>query len=91
MIGFACAHGDALELIELAQEVFDQLPPFVHIEVDLDGRQALWPLGDDDLRAPLVEFLDYPVGVEGFVGGQGIEPDPLDQRFDTDRIVASRL
>jgi hypothetical protein len=29
LIGFVGAHGDTLELLELAEEVFDQVTPFV--------------------------------------------------------------
>ena len=30
LIRLVGAHGDALELLELAEEVFDEMPPFVH-------------------------------------------------------------
>ena len=33
----SAAHGDAFELLELAEEVFDQVPPFVHLLVDAAG------------------------------------------------------
>ena len=35
VIGLVAAHGDALELHELAEEVFDQVTPFVDLGVDL--------------------------------------------------------
>ena len=35
LIGLVGAHGDALELLELAEEVLDQMAPFVHFGVDL--------------------------------------------------------
>jgi hypothetical protein len=34
LICFVGAHGDAFELLELAEEVLDQMPPFVHFGVD---------------------------------------------------------
>ena len=64
------------------------MAPFVHLKIDFEGMQALWPLGDDDLGAALIEFLDDPVGVERLIGEQGIERDPVDKRFDTDCVVA---
>ena len=39
LIGFVGAHGDAFELLELAEEVLDQMAPFVDLGVD---RQRRW-------------------------------------------------
>ena len=48
-ISFVCAQRDALELLELAEEVFDQMPPFVHFLVDGERVGAARMLGDDNL------------------------------------------
>jgi hypothetical protein len=32
-IGFVCAHGDAFEFLELAEEIFDQVSPLVDFRV----------------------------------------------------------
>src|SRR5436189_5805992 len=45
------AHGDAFELLELAEEVFDEMPPFVHLLVDGERLCAPRMLGDDYLGA----------------------------------------
>jgi hypothetical protein len=45
-------------------------------------------LGDDDLRAALVQFGDDPVAVEGLVGEQRVKFDALDQRRDANRVEA---
>ena len=34
LIGLFGAHGDALELLELSEEVLDEVPPLVHLLVD---------------------------------------------------------
>src|SRR3954470_23087200 len=34
------AQGNALELLQLAEEVLDQVPPFVHLAVDVERRRA---------------------------------------------------
>ena len=34
LIGFVGAHGDAFELLELAEEVLDQVPPLVEFGVE---------------------------------------------------------
>ena len=38
LVGFVGAHGDAFELLELAEEVLDQVAPFVDFGVDRQGR-----------------------------------------------------
>ena len=88
LIGFACAHGDALELFEFAEEVFDEMSPLVHLEVDIDGSFPPRPLRYDDLGTALVEFLNDPVGVESLVAKEGIERDSVDERGHADRVVA---
>jgi hypothetical protein len=34
LVGFVAAHGDAFELLEFAEEVFDQVTPLVDFRVD---------------------------------------------------------
>lgn len=88
LIGFASAHGDALELFEFAEEVFDEMPPLVHLQIDVDGADPLRHLRDDDFRAALVEFFDDPVGIEGLVAEQCVELDAFDERRHSDRVMA---
>jgi hypothetical protein len=52
------AHGDAFELLEPAEEVLHEMPPFVHLLVDGEMLCASRMLGDDDLGAARVEFGD---------------------------------
>src|SRR5580704_4749276 len=40
LIGFVCAHGDAFEFLELAEEVFDQVAPLVDFR-SRDAKAAL--------------------------------------------------
>lgn len=88
MVCFFAAHGDGLELLELGEEVFDEMPPFVDFQIDLQRRLALRSLGDNDLGAALVHLFDDPVGIEGLVGQDGVKFDALDQRRDTDCVIA---
>src|SRR6202790_1994611 len=88
LVGFVGAHGDALELLELAEEVLDQMTPFVHLGVDLERGGAARMLRDHNLGAALVEGGDDVVAVEGLVSDQGTELDALDQRRDSHRVVA---
>jgi hypothetical protein len=41
LIGLVGSHGDAFEFFELAEEVFDEMPPFVHLLVDSERLCAL--------------------------------------------------
>ena len=78
-VGLARAQGDALELLEFAEEILDEVAPLVDIEVDAPGLGASWMLRDDHLRAPGVQLGEDPVDVEGLVRDQPSEPDALDQ------------
>lgn len=64
------------------------MSPFVDLGVDVEGVFALGTLGDDDLGASCVEVFNDPVGIEGFIGQQSTEPEPVDQGCDTDGVVA---
>src|SRR6266571_9074215 len=64
------------------------MTPFVAFQVDRNRVQPVRPLRDDDSGAASVHLGDDPVGIEGLVGNQGAELDPLDQRRDPHRVVA---
>ena len=44
LVGFLGAQGDALELLELAEEILDQVTPFIHLLVDGERPCAAWML-----------------------------------------------
>ena len=88
MIGLVGAHSDAFELLELAEEVFDEMPPFVHLLVDGERLCATRMLGDDDLGAARVEFGDNGVAVERLVGDQRVEGQSLNERRHAHRVEA---
>src|SRR3954464_5477258 len=80
------AQGDALELLQLAEEVLDQVPPFVHLAVNLERGRAAWMLGDDHLGAALVQVRDDVVADESGIADQRAECDPVDERRHADRV-----
>jgi hypothetical protein len=84
---FVGAHGDAFELLEFAEEVFDQVTPFVHFGVDRQFSGSALMLSDDDLGSPSVEIGDDSVAVEGRVGDQGAEAEAVDQRRHANSVV----
>ena len=87
-VGFVAAHGDSLELLQFAEEVLDEMPPLVGIEVNGEWSDALGPLRDHDLCSAFAQFRDDPVGVKRFVGDQSVELDALDQRRNADCVVS---
>lgn len=87
-IGFASAHGDALEFLEFAEEVFDEVAPLVHFGVERDGSGASRVLRDDDFCTPLVEIGDDIVAVESLVSEQCAELDAVDEWSNANRVEA---
>lgn len=75
MVGFVRAEGEALELFEFAEVIFDQVTPLVHFLINIEGLSPLRPLRNHDLCAACVQVIDNPVTVIGLVGEQGPELD----------------
>ena len=88
MIGFVASHGDAFEVLEFAEEVFDEMAPFVEFGVDLEWLASPWMLGDDDFCAPLIHVFDDPVGIKGLVGDQCAKFDVVDKGSEANCIEA---
>ena len=64
------------------------MSPLIDFLINLEGLLSTGTLGDDDLGASCVEVFNDPVGIEGFIGQQSTEPEPVDQGCDTDGVVA---
>ena len=87
-VGFIAAHGDALELLEFAEEILDQMPPFVNLFVDDEWRLALRPLRDDDFGAAFIQVFDDPVRIERLVGDEPSKLDVFDEWRNADGVIA---
>jgi hypothetical protein len=72
-----------LNFLELAEEILDQMAPFVHLGVDRQGRTATRMLGDHGLGAALIEIGDDGVAVEGHIGDQGTEGDTIKPKVES--------
>jgi hypothetical protein len=88
VVRLVAAHRDPFELLQLAKEVLNQVPPFVDFLVDRERGSAVRALRDDDLGAALVQLIDDPVRIESLVRDQGLKLDILDQGRDADSVVA---
>ena len=82
------SHCDAFEFLQLAEEILDQVAPFVDVLVDVERLGAPLMLRDDDLRPAFVQVFDDPVGIESLVGDQAAEFDVLDQGRNADGVKA---
>ena len=88
LVSFLIAGGDAPECFELAEEVFHEVSPAVGVEVAVDLLLPVRFGRDYRYRASCVEFSSQPVGVERLVSKEPIEFDILDERFNSNEIVA---
>src|SRR5918912_3385953 len=87
LIGFVGAQGDALEFPELAEEVLDQVAPFIHLLIEGERLRSARVLGDHRLGPSFVQRGEHPVAVEGFVPDQRVKGDALDEWRDTHGVV----
>src|SRR5574337_319013 len=88
LVGLVGTHGDPLEFLELAEEVLDQVAPFIHLLVNGKRLRSARMLGDHDLGAARIELSDNRVAVEGFVRDQRAEGDALDEWRDAHAVEA---
>ena len=88
MVGFVGSHGNALELLEPTEEVFDEMPPFVEFAIERQWSCASWVLRDDDLGTARIEIGDDGIAVKGLVGDETTEIETFDQGLDADRVEA---
>ena len=63
------------------------MAPTIDGEVNVEGSNSLWPLGNDDACPALVEFLIDPVAVKSLVGKQVVEVDASNERRHTDGVI----
>jgi hypothetical protein len=82
------SHCDAFEFLQLAEEILDEVTPFVYVLVDIERLGAPLMLRDDDLRLAFVQVFDDPVGIKSLVGDQATEFDIFDQGRDADGVEA---
>jgi hypothetical protein len=83
-------HGDAVKFLALGEDSLDEVAPYVDVDVgvDVEGRDLLRTLRDNDFCAALVHLFDDRVGVERLVGRGGVESYIRDQGRDADRVEA---
>ena len=73
IVRFFGSHGNALELLELAEEVFDEISPFIEFAIKRQRSRTSRVLRDDDCSATLVKIGYDGIAFECFVGDQAAE------------------
>lgn len=81
------ARGDASELLDGGKEIFDQMPPFIHLAVIFNRLFAVPLRRYDGRRATFAQLCPQLVGVERLVAEEGAKRQPLDQRRDALAVV----
>jgi hypothetical protein len=71
----------------MAEEVFDQMAPYVHFCIVRDALGPVGLRGNDRDCAAFVQVGTQPVVVEGLVADQGLKIETGDQGLDTDAVV----
>ena len=86
--GFVVARSDGAELLELAEEIFDEMARLVHLFVE-ETREFAVALGRDDWRLARGEerLDDTLVGIESLVRQQSVSPHLGQQRVGTLQIM----
>ncbi len=87
-IGFVVTGGDAAELFDLAEEVFDQMAPLVHLEVAGDRGDPIGFRRYHGGRAPIVQIGADRVAVESLIRQKCAEIEVRQKRGDTGAVVS---
>src|SRR3954464_6014762 len=87
-VGFVVPGGDAAELLDLGEEVFDQMAPLVHLEVARDGGDPVGFGRYHGGRAPIVQIGADRVAVESLIRQKCTEIEVRQKRGDTSAVVS---
>ncbi len=86
-VGLVISCCNPSELLDLGEIVFDQMAPSVHVDIVRYGLFAIGLRRDDGHRSSFIELGADGVGVEGFVGDQGVDDGAVEERVDADAVV----
>jgi hypothetical protein len=85
---FIIACGDSSELLELADEILDEMARLIHLSVEISRRLAIALRWDHWRLARRHEGFDHAlIGIEGFIGQQGISFHLRQERVGTFEIM----
>ena len=85
---FVVARGDGSELLELAEEIFDEMPSFVEFFIILTRRRAVALRRDDgDLIGGGKRFDHAGIGIERLVGDHDVGDDQRQKRVSTRQVM----
>ena len=87
-VSFVVAGGDAAELLDLAEEVFDQVTPLVDLEVARDCSDPIGFGRDHGNRASIGQVGADRVAVKSLVGEKSAEIEVCQKRSDTSAVMS---
>ena len=76
-----------LKYFEFAEEVLDEMAPFVDFRVNEKGLCASWMLRNGNKSPAFIHVFNDPVGIKGLVGDEAVECDALDQWSKANRVT----
>ena len=86
-VGFLVPCADASESLDLAEEVLDQMAPFVLLAIIVDKLGGAFALRNDRLDPILCQTRAQRLGVKGLVAEEGFAVDTLQQIIDRLDVV----
>ena len=86
-VGFFIAGCNPPECLEMAEEVLDQMAPFVHFGIMRDSAGPVGLGRDDRCSAAFIEVGAQPVVVESLVADERLKIETGDQRLNADTVV----
>jgi hypothetical protein len=87
MVGFFVSRGDPTERLQAAEEVFNEVPPAVGMEIAVYLSHSVGFWRDNGNSASLVQLCTQPVGIERFVTQKHVEFQILDQWWHANKIM----
>jgi hypothetical protein len=88
LVGFVVPGGDTAEILEVAEEVFNQVSPLVHLKIARNGNDPVGFGRDHRRRAAVVQIGSDRIGVERFVGQQSGEIEIVEKGGDAHAVVS---
>ena len=86
-IGLIVTGGDAAELLQALEAIFNQVPPLVHFDIVGNERLSIGLRRDNGECTSLVQFGADDVIVERLIGEERCEFDVCHQRLHADAVM----
>jgi len=86
-ISSVVASGDTAELVQIAEEVFDEMTLFVHFKAARNWARTVSFRRDEGACAPLIQLAAQTIIIEGLIAERSVEFDALDQGLNSCAVM----